>query len=140
MFVLDPNTEFGARVARRLQQEMIVWLVTSRPNGQSEPSPVWFLWGGESFLIYSQPGMPKLRNIAANPRVSLHLNSTTDGRDIIVISGHATIVQDAPPATGVPAFLLKYAEGIANLGTGPETWAAAYNVAIRIFPTHLRGF
>jgi len=33
---------------------------------------VWFLWNDGSILLYSQPDTPKLRNIAANPRVALH--------------------------------------------------------------------
>jgi hypothetical protein len=33
------------------------------------------LWDGETFLVYSQPGRQKLRNIATNPRLGLNLNS-----------------------------------------------------------------
>ena len=32
----------------------MIWLTTVRPDGRPEPSPVWFLWDGETFLIYSQ--------------------------------------------------------------------------------------
>ena len=42
-------------------------------------SLVWFLWDGGEFLIYSEPGKAKLRNMSNNPVVSLNLNSIGDG-------------------------------------------------------------
>ena len=72
---IDTSTEFGARVEQRLADERIIWLVTTDREGAPQPSPVWFIWDGESALMYSQPNTPKLRNIEANPRVSLHFNS-----------------------------------------------------------------
>ena len=72
--MIDTTSEFGTRVAQRLQQEGIIWLTTVRGDGTPQPSPVWFLWDGETFLIYSQPGAPKVRNIARSPKVALHLN------------------------------------------------------------------
>ena len=78
---LDQSTEFGARVARRLESEHVAWLTTVRADGQPQPSPVWFLWDGDSILIYSRPNQPKLRNIAGNPKVSLSFNSDGDGGD-----------------------------------------------------------
>ena len=73
-FEIDTDTEFGQRVARRLESELIGWLTTVSPAGVPVPSPIWFLWDRESFLIYSQPDVPKLRNVAANPNVTLHLD------------------------------------------------------------------
>jgi PPOX class probable F420-dependent enzyme len=60
---------------RRLREEEIAWLTTVRADGQPQSVPVWFLWDGETFLVYSQPGRQKLRNIATNPRLGLNLNS-----------------------------------------------------------------
>ena len=48
---LDPSTEFGARVERRLPDERIIWLTTVGPDNTPQPSPVWFFWDGETFLI-----------------------------------------------------------------------------------------
>src|SRR5207248_8835730 len=64
---LDTTTPFGARAARRLADDVIGWLVTVNRAGAPQPSPVWFLWDDDGLLIYSQPGTPKLRNIARNP-------------------------------------------------------------------------
>lgn len=140
MFELDTSTDLGARVARRLVQEQVIWLTTVREDGRPEPSPVWFLWDGETFLIYSRPNTLKLRNIAVRPHVSLSFNSTETGGDVVVFAGEARIAEGAPPATDVPAYLEKYGQGIANIGMTPEGFAAAYSVPIRVTPSKVRGF
>ncbi|HYU20962.1 MAG TPA: TIGR03667 family PPOX class F420-dependent oxidoreductase [Chloroflexota bacterium] len=137
--LIDTNTEFGARVARRLEEERIIWLTTVRPAGTPEPSPVWFLWDGETFLIYSQPSSPKLRNIARNPSVSLSLDGDGRGGDIVVFTGQARVETDAAPATRIPAYLERYRDGIARIGMTPQGFADAYSVALRVTPTKLRG-
>jgi PPOX class probable F420-dependent enzyme len=71
------TTEAGGRANRRLREELIAWLTTVRSDGQPQSVPVWFLWDGERFLIYSQPDRQKLRNIDRDPRVGLHLTPTT---------------------------------------------------------------
>jgi PPOX class probable F420-dependent enzyme len=140
MFTLDTSTDFGARVARRLAEEEVVWLTTVRENGQPEPSPVWFLWDGSEFLIYSQPNTTKLANIAARPRVSLSFNSTATGGDVVVFAGEARIIPDEPAATDVPAYLDKYRAGITTIGMTPEGFASSYSVPIRVAPAKVRGF
>jgi PPOX class probable F420-dependent enzyme len=136
---LDETTEFGARVARRLREEEVIWLTTAAPGQTPQPSPVWFLWDGESVLIFSQRDRPKLRNIERNPNVALNLNCSAAGGDVVVISGRAAIPPDAPPATDVPAYLEKYRAPIARIGMTPESFAAEYRVAVRVTPTGLRG-
>jgi len=136
---IDPATPFGERVARRLREDEIGWLTTVGPDRTPQPSPVWFLWDGATFLIYSQPGTPKLRNVARTPRASLHLNSDDRGDDIIVLVGDARFDADQPAADQVAAYLAKYRDGIARIGLTPESFATAYRAAIRLTPTALRG-
>src|SRR5919202_4432924 len=107
--MLDPTTEFGARVARRLREETLIWLTTVRADGTPQPSPVWFLWDGQTILIFSQPNKPKLRNIAANPRVALHLESNGGG-DVVIFNGEAAIVGDAPQELEIAAYVAKCRE------------------------------
>ena len=136
---LDTSTEFGARVERRLRAEVVIWLTTVRADGAPQPSPVWFHWDGETFLIYSQPDTPKLRNVEANPNVTLDFDGNGNGGDIIVITGQARIAADAPPAHQVPEYAGKYRNLIPRLGMTPERFAQAYSVAMRVTPTNLRG-
>ncbi len=66
--MLDTTSEAESRAEERLRNEEIAWLTTVRPDGQPQAVPVWFLWDGEAFLVYSRPGARKLRNIEANPK------------------------------------------------------------------------
>ena len=72
--MLDPSKPAHTRAEQRLRSERIAWLTTVRADGQAQSSPVWFLWDGQTFLLYSQPGAQKVRNLAANPKVALHLD------------------------------------------------------------------
>jgi PPOX class probable F420-dependent enzyme len=137
---IDTSTEYGARVARRLEEDEVVWLTTVSPNETPQPSPVWFLWDGETIRVFSQPGTPKLRNIARNSRVSLNLNADAFGGDVIIITGEARIEEGGPPAIAVPDYIAKYEESIARIGMTPEAFAQAYSTPIHIAPRSLRGF
>jgi PPOX class probable F420-dependent enzyme len=138
--VLDQTTEFGVRAAKRLRRDIIGWLTTVAPDGAPQPIPVWFLWdGARSMLVYSRPGKRKLRNIEANPRVSLNLDSDGVDADIVVCWGEIRIADD-PPATDVPEYIAKYAERIAALGWTPESFAADFSVPLRIELARIHGW
>jgi PPOX class probable F420-dependent enzyme len=118
--MLDATTEGGARAEGRLREEEVAWLTTVRPDGRPQSVPIWFLWDGETFLIYSQPGRQKLKNIGKNPRVGLNLNSDAHGGGVVRTEGKAEIVEDAPPATEVGEYLEKYRDAIARIGYRPR--------------------
>jgi PPOX class probable F420-dependent enzyme len=111
---------------------------TVNATGQPQTSPVWFLVQDEVIVIYSLRRTPRTRNIAANPRVSLNLNSTPAGGEVVVIEGTAEIVADGPPASDDEAFVAKYAEQMSDLGMTPGSFAAEYPVRIHVTPTRLR--
>ena len=136
---IDTSTDFGALAVRHLEDDRIVWLATVGPDGTPQPSPVWFLWDGDTALIYSQPTTPKLRNIEQRPRVSLHFNCTPSGVDVVILTGDASVDTAAPPVSANQAFLDKYADGFRNIGMTPDAFAQAFSVPIRIKPTSLRG-
>ena len=108
--MIDTATEFGARAARRLSQEPIIWLTTVRHDGTPQPSPVWFLWDGESVLIYSQPATQKLRNIARNPHVALTTgtNRWKEGLDLVVEGEAVQITDDSRLRTLADLWRSKY--------------------------------
>ncbi len=138
--VIDPGTEVGGRVAARLRDDLVAWLVTVTPDGTPVPTPIWFWWDGETILVYSQPEKPKLRHIGNNPRVAVALRTDPDGDDLAVITGTATLDDSAPSAFELPAYIEKYRASIERLGSHPEEFAAEYAVAIRITPTRLRAW
>ncbi len=119
----DPSTDFGARIAARLRDERIIWIVTTAADGAPQPNPVWYVWNASSFLIYSLPDAARVRHIRRNPLVALHFNSDADGNDIIVFVGEAHEAPDAPSADQNPAYLARYGDRIdANFG-GPASFA-----------------
>ena len=136
---IDTTTAFGQRAQRRLAEERIIWLTTVDSSGRPQPRPVWFLWDGETFLIYSQPDTHKLEHIAANADVALNFDGDGRGGDIIVFNGRAQVEGDAPPADRVDAYAQKYADGFERIGMTPAEFADSYSVAIRVRPTGLRG-
>jgi PPOX class probable F420-dependent enzyme len=97
--MLDTTSEAGSRAEERLRNEEIAWLTTVRPDGQPRSVPVWFHWGGERFLFYSRPGVRNLRNLEANPKINLNLNSNENGGDAVRAECVAQVLADAPPAT-----------------------------------------
>jgi PPOX class probable F420-dependent enzyme len=137
--VIDQSTEFGARVARHLREEIVVWMTTVTPAGSPLPMPVWLLWDGtESVVLYSEPGA-RVRNIEANPRVALNFPGDGRGGDIVVLSGNAAIDNGAPSADRAGEYRAKYDEHIARSGMSPEAFAQRYSVPARIQLTRLRG-
>lgn len=139
--MIDTSTEFGTRALQRLQEEPVCWFTTVAPSGQPMSIPIWFLWQeDETILIYSQDNTTKLRNIRANPRVSVNLNSNDWGGDIVRLEGKAEIPDNFPDAANVPAYVDKYRERMASMNTTPEDFAAEYSVPILIRPARLRGF
>jgi PPOX class probable F420-dependent enzyme len=137
--VIDESTEFGARVARHLRDEIVLWLTTVSPTGAPMPRPVWFLWdGAESVTMFSMPGA-RVRNLQSNPHVSLNFAGDGRGGDIIVLSGMATIDPAAPSADRADAYLAKYADHIGGIGMTPESFAGTYSVPVRIRITRVRG-
>lgn len=137
----DPATPFGERVARRLQNERLIWLTTVDSRGTPQPTPVWFLWdeAASTFLIYSRADAKRLEHLQQNSRVSLNFDGNGSGGDIIVITGQAQISPNDPPADQLPAYVEKYRDFIARSYTTPENFASIYSVALRIHPTTIRG-
>ena len=125
-------------IQARLDDELVIWLTTVNAAGQPQTSPVWFLVEDESIVVYSLAQTPRTRNIAANPKVSLNLNSTPSGGDVVIIEGRAEIVTDGRPAHEDEGYVAKYASAMDDLGMTPASFAADYPVRIHVQPTRLR--
>jgi len=127
------------RVESRLHGNLMAWLTTVRPNGQPVTVPVWFLLrDDETILLYTRPEKEKLRNIAANPKVSFVLDVTDIGRNIVRLEGTAERAHDQPPANQHLAYLAKYTERIGAMFGTPEQFATLFSAALIITPIKLR--
>ena len=138
--MIDERTEFGARVARHLREEMIVWLTTVTPSGAPLPRPVGFLWdGGEKVSVYSQPGA-RVLNIVRNPKVTLNFRGDADGGDIVVLSGTAGVDESGPSAAEDAAWAAKYATEWERVGMTAESFAQRFSVPVRVRISAVHGF
>src|SRR5882757_6068694 len=73
-------------VADRLAEARTYWLGTTTPSGAPHTAPVWGVVTGETLYLYSERSTVKARNIAADPRVVVHLES---GEDVVIVRGAA---------------------------------------------------
>ena len=134
----DPATDAGRGVLARLDVELIAWLTTVTADGRLQSSAVWFLWLDDEFLVFSRANAPRARNVAANPNVSIHLNSDDQGGGIVTFEGLARLEPGAPPASAMPAYIAKYGGLIRAYGWTPESFSHDYPDPLRIRPTRLR--
>ncbi len=133
--------EQAEHLASRLETNLIAWLTTVRPSGLPDTVPVWYLWVDGSIVIYSRPNQLKHRNLAANPKVSVVLDDTRSGDDVIRIEGHARVDDSTLSLVDVPAYVDKYGERILTLGYGSaEAFSADFSSAIVVTPTRIRGW
>jgi PPOX class probable F420-dependent enzyme len=137
--MLDETTEFGRRAARRLREESVVWLTTVTPAGAPLPRPVGFLWDGAGTVsMYSQRGA-RIRNISANPNVTLNFDGDGRGGDIVICAGLAQVDAGGPSADANPGYLEKYSAEIERFGMTPSEFAARFSVPVRIRLTRVDG-
>ena len=132
--MLDLKQERDAHIDRRLRAEPIIWLSTVRTDGRPHLVPVWYLWDGATILIFSQPGVQKVRNLMHDSRVVLALNTADDGEDVVIVEGEASLLPAGTVDATLPAYAEKYAALMIRIGTSPEAMAARYSQAIRVTP------
>jgi PPOX class probable F420-dependent enzyme len=128
-----------SKFEQRILKENVIWLTTVRADGMPQPTPVWFIYEEGVFTIYTIPTSQKVKNIAANPKVALNLNSDFEGESYVVVMGEAEFVASPPPASEVPAYIAKYRKGIGDIGMTPESFVQQFSGAIRVTPTRARG-
>ncbi len=138
---MDWDSEKGQKLAERLRKETVIWLTTVRADGMPTPTPVWFVWEGESFFLYSQADSYKLRNLAANPKASLNLNCDADGEGgVAVFTGELRVAEGEPPAIDNPVYLEKYRQGIKHINMTPESFSNDYSVPLRFHIKKVRAW
>jgi PPOX class probable F420-dependent enzyme len=133
--LFDDHPEIRAR----LKDETVAWLTTVNPAGQPQPSVVWYVIEDDHFVVYSKDDTPRLRNIGADARVALHLNSDRDGDDLLIFEGVAEVIGIAVPPSADPAYAAKYEQHLPRWDFSWESYDAGFPVRIHVRPTRLRG-
>ncbi len=131
--ILDLTKERDTHINERLHNDIVIWLNSVHPAGKPHAVVVWFLWDGETILIFSRPNSQKVRNLQKNPHVLLAVDNTNGGSDPITLEGTATLLAPGEADTTHGAFVKKYGERIKEeIGSTPEQMAAEYSQPIRI--------
>ena len=108
--------EFTQEVTSRLESDHYGWLTTVAKSGQPVPKLVWFYFDGTDVVVYTMPNAAKVRHITSHPRVSLNLDSDSNGGGIIVVGGRARVdATDSDPRTDSP-YWEKYEVDAKNFG------------------------
>jgi len=88
--------------------------------------------------VYSLAKALRIRNIEANPRVTINLDSNGHGGGVVSVEGDARIDLEAPSAAATPTLIAKYRPQLDEYGWTVERYSADYPIAIRIRPTRWR--
>ncbi len=92
-----PDTDEGLLpwewAEQKLTEAPNYWFATVRPNGRPHASPIWGIWMDGALYFDGSPETRRMKNIAANPNVAVHLES---GDEVVIIEGAAGAVA-APP-------------------------------------------
>jgi len=119
----------------RFSRQRIAWLTTVRPDGAPHVVPVWFLWDGSTFVVFSKPTARKVRNIAAEGRVMLAIGDAEADFDVQLIEGDARLIERPAVEVLDEQLVRKYGPWMADIALSPAEFAATYSQAIRVVPT-----
>jgi hypothetical protein len=91
-----------SEVATRLSAARTYWLGSTTPSGAPHAAPVWGAVHGETLYFYSERSTVKARNLAADPRILVHLES---GEDVLIVRGRA---EDVGAPADVPEVMAAF--------------------------------
>ena len=101
--VVDYDLLGWEEVRRQLEDAGTYWVV-GRGSGHPHPRPVWGAWLDDSLRL--SLGSPVLRReLAADPAVTVHLDS---GTDVVIVEGTASVLEGADVAPSLAVYDRKY--------------------------------
>lgn len=125
--------DLAPRFRSRLESEPIAWLTTVSADGVPSSAPVWFLLRDDDrIVVYSRDPSVRVRNLAENPNVNLHLEGNGRGGDILALVGTAAIDRSLPAADADAAYVAKYRTFLDRNGWSPGWFAEHYPTPIVI--------
>ena len=78
-----------ARLVDRMRSAYVYWVATSSPGGRPHAIPVWGVWLDGTLYFSNGANTRTGRNLAANPNVTVHLES---GEDVVIVEGRVDVV------------------------------------------------
>ena len=103
--ISHPNRKGGIEMAQQGSLELLNDPVAKALLGSVNPArlaytwmdgsprvvPIWFHWTGEQFVLGSPPKAPKLRALAAEPRVALTIDDNQWPHKVLLVRGRASM-------------------------------------------------
>ncbi len=119
-----------------LQRPNVAVLATISPSGRPQATPVWFLLDGDHILVNTSAGRVKLRNMEADPRVTLTIVDRENPYQYVQIRGRVARFDRNQGAPDIDRLSMRYRE---RPYTYPPTDAPEKRVSIHISPLRFSG-
>ncbi len=101
-------------VSERMAAAHNYWVASTRPDGRPHAAPVWGLWHADVFYFSSGAESARARNLAANPRAVVHLES---GDEAVILEGQIGFEDDDALLSELNArYEQKYGVGLVGAG------------------------
>ena|SRR5579884_2912584 len=122
-----PRDENLVRLARGTY---LATTVTLMPDGQPQAQLRWIDVDGDHLLVNTEPQRRAARNVARDPRITVHIRAENDPYDWVEVRGRVVeTVGGAPARAHIDALSRKYTGQDYRLPIGPEG-----RVILRIVP------
>lgn len=100
-------------IAESVRLSRNYWICTVSPDGSPHALPVWGIWLDNELYFVTKRASKKGRNLQANPKVAIHLES---GDDVIAFQGRVVEVSD-------PSHLAKVASAYSDKYNGDQIYS-----------------
>lgn len=105
-------------VSERMEKSHNYWVCSTRPDGRPHAMPVWGVWLGDTLYFGTNRDSVKGRNLSADPRVAVHLES---GDEAVMIESVVEETHDMETLIRIAAaFSQKYPGYNPDPDFGPE--------------------
>ena len=99
------DTVAWAAIEAKLETAPNYWLTTIGPNGRPHDRPVDGVWVDGVLVFGGSPDTRWVRNLQANPAVSVHLPS---GDDVVILEGEIELVVDEGHPVSEPSRIAQH--------------------------------
>jgi hypothetical protein len=101
-------------VSERMAASHNYWVASTGLDGGPHAAPVWGLWHADHFYFSSGAESVKARNLAADPRAVVHLES---GNEAVILEGQVALEEDPARLQALDAlYKQKYEVGLLGAG------------------------
>lgn len=109
-----------SHIDARMREATNYWVATTRPDGRPHVMPTWAVWHENRVYFDGSPETRRMRNIAANPHVAIHLEDGTHAVILEGIAGPAGKPTRELAEALVELYTAKYADQ--NYAPTPDQW------------------